>query len=210
MKEFLDKHSIRIYSTFGEHKGTVIEIYNRTLKTDMWKRFTAINTRHWINMLPDLIKKYNERKHTSTMPPLVEASKEENETYVFGVVHQKNSIKISSLNFKVGDSLRILRVKGKFEKGFLPNWSEETNKIVKVKTITPVTYVAQDWNGEVIRGSFYEHELKKTKHFSQYVFRIEKIIRKKKIKGVPYGLVKCLGCSKKFNEWLPMSTLLKL
>ncbi len=65
----------------------------------------------------------------------------------------------------------------------------------------------QDWNGDVIRGSFYEQELHKT---TQNVFRIEKIIRKKKIKDVPHGLVKWLGYSKKFNEWLPMATLSKL
>ncbi len=40
----------------------------------------------------------------------------------------------------------------------------------------PVTDVLQDWNGEIIRGSFCEQELQKTK---QNVFRIEKVIRKK-------------------------------
>ena len=173
----------------------------------MWKRFTAENTRNWINMLPELIKKYNEKKHATTTLSPIEASKEENEPYVFEVVYKKNSINIASPKFKVGDSVRISRVKGMFEKGYLPNWSEETYKIVKVKPTTPATYVLQDWNGDVIRGSFYEQELQKT---TQNVFRIEKIIRKKKIKGVPHGLVKWLGYSKKFNEWLPMSTLSKL
>ena len=36
----------------------------------------------------------------------------------------------------------ISRVKVMFEKGYLPNWSEETYKIVKVKPTTPVTYVS--------------------------------------------------------------------
>ncbi len=53
----------------------------------------------------------------------------------------------------------------------------------------PVTDVLQDWNGEIIRGSFYEQELQKAK---QNVFRIEKIIRKKKIQNAPHGLVKWL------------------
>ncbi len=95
-------------------------------------------------MLPDLIKKYNEKKHSTTTLSPIEASKEENEPYVFGVVYKKNSINISSPKFKVGDSVRISRVKGMFEKGYLPNWSEETYKIVKVKPTTPVTYVLQD------------------------------------------------------------------
>ncbi len=124
------------------------------------------------------------------------------------MVYKKNSLNISSPKFKVGDSVRISRVKGMFEKGYLPNWSEETYKIVKVKPTAPVTYVLQDWNGDIIKGSFYEQGLQET---TQHVFRIEKIIRKKNTKGVPHGLVKWLGYSKKFNDvWLPMSTLSKL
>ncbi len=170
----------------------------------MWKRFTAENTRNWMNMLPDLIKKYNEKEHATTTLSPIEASKEENEPYVFEVVY---NINIASPKFKVGDSVRISRVKVMFEKGYLPNWSEETYKIVKVKPTTPVTYVLQDCNAKIFRGSCYEQELQKT---TQNVFRIEKIIRKKKIKDVPHGLVKWLGYSKKFNEWLPMATLSKL
>jgi len=42
------------------------------------------------------------------------------------------------------------------------------------------------------------------------VFRIEKVIRKKKINGIEHGLVKWLGYDKKFNEWKPMSELRKI
>ncbi len=142
----------------------------------MWKRFTAENNRNWLNMLPDLIKKYNEKNHATTMLSPIEASEEENEPYVFEVVYKKNSINIKFPNFKVGDAVRISRVNGIFDKFYLPIWSEETYKIVKVNPTTPATYVLQDLNGDVIRGSFYEQELQKT---TQYVFRIEKIIRDK-------------------------------
>jgi hypothetical protein len=62
-------------------------------------------------------------------------------------------------------------------------------------------------NGEEILGSFYTEELQKS---TQEVFRIEKIIRKKKINGIINGLVKWLGYSDKFNEWKPMSEIDKL
>jgi predicted transcriptional regulator len=107
----------------------------------------------------------------------------------------------------VGDTVRISRVKGLFEKGYLPNWSEEIYNVVKVQMTMPVTYIIKDLKDEVIKGSFYEQELQKTK---QEIFRIEKVLQKKKIKGRQHGLVKWIGYNNDFNEWLPMSEIKNL
>ena len=74
--------------------------------------------------------------------------------------------------------MRISRIKGIFEHGFPPNWSERIYKIHKIDNSSPVTYILEDLRGEIIEGSFYNEELQKT---SQEVFRIEKVLRKKKI-----------------------------
>ena len=62
-------------------------------------------------------------------------------------------------------------------------------------------------NGEIVLGSFYNNELQKS---NQEVYRIENIIRKKKVNGVENGLFKWLGYNKKFNEWKLMSEIKKL
>ena len=98
-------------------------------------------------------------------------------------------------------------MKAVFEKGYLPNWSEAIYEITEVKYTNPFTYNLKDMNGEPIDGSFYGDELQKT---NQEVYRIEKIIRKKKINGIEHGLVKWLGYNDKFNEWKPMSEIEKL
>ena len=52
----------------------------------------------------------------------------------------KNS-KSSQAKFKVGDFVRINKTKRTFEKGYLPNWTQELFKISAViKTQSPVTY----------------------------------------------------------------------
>lgn len=109
--------------------------------------------------------------------------------------------------FTVGDQVRISRIKGIFEKGYLPNWSEALYTVHEVKRTDPITYILKDMNGEIIKGGFYTEELQKS---SQEIFRIEKVIRKKKINGIEHGLVKWLGYDKKFNEWKPMSELKKI
>ena len=64
MDEWIKEKKIIRYSTFGEHKSAVVERFNRTLKTNMWKRFTAENTRNWIDMLDNLLLDYNNKDVT--------------------------------------------------------------------------------------------------------------------------------------------------
>jgi transposase InsO family protein len=212
MKAYLDKNDIQMYSTYSENKSAVVERFNRTLKTNMWKRFTAENTRNWIDMLPKLFTDYNKRKHSSIKMSPIDASKKENEQRALNALYGNDRSKdhtktIKSPKLKVGDTVRISRVKGLFEKGYLPNWSEEIYNVVKVQMTMPVTYIIKDLKDEVIKGSFYEQELQKTE---QEIFRIEKILQKKKIKGRQHGLVKWIGYNNDFNEWLPMSEIKNL
>jgi len=58
----------------------------------------------------------------------------------------------------------------------------------------------------VLKGSFDENELQKTK---QEIYRIEKVLRKKIISGVEHALVKWMGYSDKFKEWIPTENLYK-
>ena len=206
MNEWLKDNDIISYNTHGEHKSAVIERWNRTLKGNMWKRFTAENTRNWINMLDKLVNDYNNKKHSTIKMTPTEASLKENEETVYDNINKPLKIK-NVQKFKVGDTVRISRIKGLFEKGYLPNWSEEIYKVVEVKNTKPYTYILEDSSGELIVGSFYNEELQKTK---QEVFRIEKVIRKKKIDGVDYALVKWLGYNQKDNEWIPLKDIEKV
>ena len=78
MDQWLKNNNIIRYSTYGEHKSCIVERFNRTLKTNMWKRFTSDNTRRWIDMLPELMKNYNNKVHTSIKMKPIDASKIKN------------------------------------------------------------------------------------------------------------------------------------
>jgi hypothetical protein len=201
MDEWIKDNGINRYSTYGPHKSCICERFNRSLKSWMWQRFTAENTRNWIDMLDKLIFKYNNTRHSTIKMTPTEASQGKlmyNPEPYFS--HQKPK-------FSVGDQVRISRIKGVFEKGYLPNWSEALYTIHEVKASSPITYIIKDIKGEIVEGGFYAEELQKSK---QDVFRIEKVLRKKKINGVEHGLVKWLGYDKKFNEWKPMYEIKKI
>jgi len=206
--EWLKENNIIRYSTYGEHKSVVVERFNRTLKENMWKRFTAENTRNWIDMLDKLMYEYNNKTHSTIGTTPVKASLKENETKVLEhIIGKTRPIFERNPKFKVGDKVRISRTKITFEKGYLPNWSEELYVIENVLKTIPITYKLKDSLGQVIDGSFYQQELQKTE---QDIYRVEKVIRKKKINGVEHALVKWSGYSDKHNQWLPMNELEKL
>jgi len=92
----------------------------------MWKRFTAENTRNWIVMLDDLLYKYNNRVHSTIGMTPVKASQKGNERKALeNTLTKTRPIPKSNAIFKIGDKVRISRMKATFEKGYLPNWSEE-------------------------------------------------------------------------------------
>src|ERR1044071_1121298 len=106
MDQWLKENSINRYSTFGEHKSCVIERFNRTLKEKMWKRFTAENTRNWVDMLEDLLKTYNSRVHSTIGMTPIKASLTENKVTVFQNIMKKTRPLIKNkAKFKVGDKV---------------------------------------------------------------------------------------------------------
>ena len=146
---------------------------------------TSISENVYIDKLDGILKKYNNTYHTSIKMKPVDVK---DNTYIDfkKEVNDKN---------KVGDHVRISKYKNIFTKGYIPNWSEETFIIKKIKNTVPWTYVINDLNGEEIIGTFYENELQKT---DQKEFRIEKVLKKKGDKLY----VKWKGCDNSFNSWI--------
>ena len=63
-QSLLQENSIHFFTTNSE-LASVVERFNRTLKTRMWKYFTAKNTRVYIDILQDIIHGYNNSYHRS-------------------------------------------------------------------------------------------------------------------------------------------------
>ena len=65
-QSMLKQHDIKFYTSENEDiKAAVVERFNRTLKTKMYRYFTAKNTRRHVDVLPDLLHSYNHTYHRS-------------------------------------------------------------------------------------------------------------------------------------------------
>ena len=58
-QSLLKENSIHFFTTNSELKASVVECFNRTLKTRVWKYFTAKNNRVYIDILQDIVHGYN-------------------------------------------------------------------------------------------------------------------------------------------------------
>ena len=202
-KDLLNKHNIKLYSTENEKKSSVVERWNRTIKNKMWKRFTAQGNTMYLDILPKILKQYNNTKHSSIKMTPTEASKKKNKGTVYFNLFGNLTHSSSLPKFQVGEKVRISKFKRKlFDRGYTENWSEEVFIIDKIQYTNPITYKLKDLNNEKIKGSFYEPELLKA---NQEIFRIDKVIRRDYKKK--QALVKWKGYSDEFNSWIPIKDL---
>ena len=62
-KRFLKIKNIEMYSTFNEGKSVIAERFIRTLKNKIFKYMTAISKNVYIDILDDIVNKYNNTVH---------------------------------------------------------------------------------------------------------------------------------------------------
>ena len=177
-----------MYSTFNEGKSVATERFIKTLKNKIYKHMTTIGKNVYIDVLDDIVKKYNNTVHSSIK------MKPKDVTDIKYIEYSEETSK-KSPKFKVSDNVRISKDKNIFAKGYTPNWSEEVFVVNRVHNNVHWTYLINNLTGGEIKGSFYEKELQKT---YQKECRIEKAIEKKGDKLY----VKWKRYSNSFNIWI--------
>lgn len=201
-KTLMKKYGINMYATFSVMKASICERLNRTLKTNMWKRFSLQGHYNWINILSDLIMTYNTTKHrTIKMKPQDVTSKADEDRLLREIYYKKKNqqkikIRKKKPKFKIGDKVRISKYKHIFEKGYTPNWTTEIFTIKHVMPTNPITYKLDDYQGNSIEGGFYTQEIAKVKYSDVYL--IEKVLRKRGNEIY----VKWLGFDNSHNSWI--------
>ena len=206
-ENFCRQNNIRYFSPYTTTHAAYIERFNRSLKSLFYKYMTENETNRFIDVLPDILKSYNNRVHRMTG---VSPQKAENDPSTHLTIrnnmskyHLKIGQKVGTkiLKFKIGDQVRIAKQKGKFSRGFQEQSTQEIFKIYAINTKMKIPmYYLEDYDGsEKIKGGFYDFEL--TKVISD-VFRIEKVLKKRKRNSIKEIFVKWKGFSDKYNSWI--------
>ena len=207
-QNFLKKHDIQfIASESPDIKASIAERYNRTLKTKLWKHFSTKSTFRYIDVLPKIVDSINHSYHRSIKRKPVDVNVN-NAQDVWETLYgsRTNLSRQVEYKFDINDKVRIAQYKHVFKKGYLPKFTEEIFVVTDQLSRNPPVYKIKDLNEEPVSGVFCEQELVKIIKPDD-IYKIEKIIRKRKTKNRTEYLVKWQGYPDSFNQWIPQSEL---
>ena len=205
VQKFLNENHIEHFMTNNETKATLVERFNRTLKTRMFAYFTENNTRRYIDILEHLVSSYNQAHHHSIGMKPAQVTEKDNERLwhrLYGKMAEQVVPVIKKNAPKVDSKVRISKTKTIFTKGYLPNWTQELFSVREIKRRHPKpVYKLADYSGDAIDGTFYPEEVQRVKDKGKY--KAEKVLRKRITKnGDHQSLVKWKGWPAKFNTWI--------
>lgn len=209
VRNFLKINDVSFYTTKNpDVKASVIERWNRAIKTRMWRYFTFHNTYRYVDVLERLVETYNNTYHSTIRMAPVEVN-ESNLLQVWQNLYRKKIIN-KKPQYEIGDLVRISREQNTFEKGYETKWSEEVFKIVRVIRHPRPVYEIEDLNNKIIDGYFYEPEIQKVRLESHQAFKIDKILSTKGKGRSKQYLVVWKGYPSEFNSWVSATQLVKI
>jgi len=199
VQEVFKKYNIRHYWSLNDDiKAACVERFNRTLKTRMYRYFTAHHTSRWIDVLQSLINSYNNSFHRTIGMTPNEVTADNSQQVAERMYPLKE---VPKWKFQLGDTVRITKYKHVFVKGYIQNWTEEVFTISERYASSPVTYGLKDLAGEEIKGRFYEEEIQKVVKTQEDEYIVEKVLKSRKRNGQIEHFVKWRGYADKFNSW---------
>jgi transposase InsO family protein len=203
-QKILKQEDIQHYSPKNQEiKCGIVERFNRTLKTRLWRLFTKRQSHLWIDELDNIIKALNNsiNRTIGCKPATVTC---ENAQQIWDRLYENRQHQ--ETKFSVNDLVRISKYKHVFTKSYIPTFTKECFTVSKIIERDIPVYCLKDLNGENIDGTFYSHELVKVIKTDD-IYKIEEILHSRKQKGKNEYFVKWLGYPDQFNSWVDAETV---
>ncbi len=105
------------------------------------------------------------------------------------------------------EPVRISSAKSVFDKGYLPNWTDEVFKVTDVVNHPKKVYKIEDLDGENVKGTFYPEELQSVTYDFPKRHIVDKIIKNRKRKSLSEVFIKWKGYPSRYNTWIPEADL---
>jgi hypothetical protein len=214
VQSYLKKEEISFFTAHNtKFKCAIVERFNRTLQSIMYKYFTAKGTTKYIDVLQTLVDSYNNSVHrTLKMSPISVDERNTAQVFknIYGVSSPREYIMLKNKipKLSVGDKVRKKYELTHMDKGYYPNWTDELYTITKaIKGVTKPMYNIQSYDRTVLPQKLYPEEIQKVK---ENLYRIESIVRPERRNGVKGFIVKWLNYSSEHNSWVPESEIVRL
>ena len=128
-QNFLNKNSIKHHTGISSLGAVFAERFNRTYRYILKRQISENGESNCIDVLSVITKQYNNRLHSSTKLPPIQASLKKNEGYVYQRLLDKRK-KIKPKH-KIGDLVRRTNLKRIYSQGDMTNWSYNLYEITE-------------------------------------------------------------------------------
>ena len=207
VQKIFHKYNVHHFVTQNEVKANFSERVIKTIKSKIYRYFTANQTYNFASILPNLPNSYNRTYHSSIGMAPIEVNKQ-NETSLWWKLYWPylSHSQPKKFKFQVGDYVRISHLRSAFSREYDIRWSGEVFKVSKRfrRKGIPI-YRLVDLLDEEIAGTFYQEEIQKV-HTSD-IWKVEKIIKEKGRGPNKMVYIKWLYFPKSFNQWIKASDL---
>ena len=155
VQKLFKENGIVHYSLRGQHKASIAERMIQTLKGRIEKFLWKNNTKRYLDVLQQIVDNYNRTPHRSIGMAPIKVNRSNTEK-VFKKMYKDYALKTDP-RLRVGDKVRIARLKTLFRKGYTRRWSMELYTIVSAKSRGGVDYykVADDAGNVLPRQRYY-------------------------------------------------------
>ena len=201
VQNYLKKEQIIFFTSKSDTKCAMVERFNRTLKSRMWRYFTATRQDRYLDVLQQLVDSYNNTIHSTTGFKPKDVTPYNGEKVWRNLYGKPGVTKLPKL--KVNNLVRIAKEKNVFAKGYRPNWTSEIFKIKRVKRTKEPSYTLTDLQGEDILGSFLEPELQAVSEDETQTYKVRKVLRHRGRGRNKESLVLWEGFPDKYKRWIP-------
>nr|CAD2196332.1 unnamed protein product [Meloidogyne enterolobii] len=198
------------------HAG-MAERANRSIKERLYRYFTENKTLKWVDVIQKIVNSINNSFNSSIgmRPTDVNFKNAEKLRQLLknrAIETHASSSQWRRKKFSVGDRVRIEKYKHIFQKGYLPNFTNEIFIIDKVRLVPyqPPTYKIKDSNGEQIRGWFYSNDLilvKENSKKDENLYDINKVLKKKETRWGRLCFCQLEGLWPEHNSWIPANSI---
>lgn len=214
VKDTFKKRNIVHFRAFEPNKGAQIERALRTVKQKTYKILQRYGDHNWSKYIQDVIYSHNHTK-TRTLYGLSPDEVTPEQVPKLWFLMKNSDLQKQPLDkpfkFKVGDQVKIRVTRQPFRKEFNETVTEEVHTIEKqINRGNNHLYKVKHSDGTVLEGVFREDQLEKVRVDDNTEFRIERIVARKKVRGVPMVKLRYIGHGPEFDTWEPKSSVIDL
>ena len=195
LKDLYEEMEIERYSTRNPKiKSAYAERMNKTIQDLLYKAMTAHNTARWIDLLQEVTYIHNNRI-SSVLHGLTpeQAHAPENEEFLRSkfledFAKYKKKFAHKKPLFAVGDTVRLLKKRNLFSRGYEPYFEPELHVVKKVLWTYPITYKLEGkqrayYSQEMVRADAAESQAEK----NYFIEKTRRVKTKKLRSGATVG-----------------------